>query len=450
MIEKNPAREALIEADRKITYGQLGAITQQIAGYLIEKGINKNDVVTVEAIDRFDAICLIIGIVRAGGAYCVIPMDYPEYRKEKMREKINAVMQLHTLCEVMEQKSHRQAKNMINKRDPNSLLYVIFTSGSTGKPKAVGIQDKAIEKIIIHKPFYEGRVIGQFAPLEFDASIYEVFGGLLNGLTVKVVCKDDCLDTDRIPVIFEKLDMVFLTTRLFNLYVDECPTAFQKLSLVLTGGERGSLPHLKEAKRYCRVMHVYGPTETTVFATSYEIQGKEEILPIGRTFAESGKFLIINENGEPVKNKGEQGELYIHDGGLMKCYIGDLVATKTVMFRFENELFYKTGDIVFQNENNQLVYIERKDRQVKVSGFRVELGEIEENAKEFGLEKDCLAYYDGKQLILFIQDQVNLSEIRKFLKSKLPRHMIPVIKIVEHIPMNRNGKTDIEAIRWAN
>ncbi|MHC5269004.1 AMP-binding protein [Enterococcus sp. LJL98] len=447
-INRIPEQIALVEGSRKLTYRQLDEITQQVAGYLLDKGIKKNEVVTVETADRFEAICLMLGVVRAGGAYCVIPMDYPESRKEKMRAKIHSVLQLQSLQEIREVQGKAGVIN--GEREEDSLLYIIFTSGSTGEPKAVGIQDKAIEKIVSHAPFYEGKVIGQFAPLEFDASIYEVFGGLLNGLTIQIVYKDDSLDTDIIPELFEELDMVFLTTRLFNLYVDECPTAFQQLSLVLTGGERGSLSHLKEAGRYCRVMHVYGPTETTVFATSYEIHGKEQELPIGRSFADYGQLLILNEAGEAVKKTGEQGELYIHDGGLMKGYIGDPTATEKVMTRFEGIAFYKTGDIVYQNEENELVYIERKDRQVKVSGFRIELGEIEKNAKTFGLEKDCLAHYDGKHLNLFIQDSIDLSELRTYLRSKLPGYMIPVIKKVDYIPMNKNGKTDMEAMRWAN
>jgi non-ribosomal peptide synthetase component F len=447
-IHRFPEQIALIDGGRKLTYRQLDEMTQQVAAYLLDRGVQKNEVVTVETTDRFEAICLMIGIVRAGGAYCVIPMDYPESRKEKMRAKINAILQLHSLQVIGDEQ--RNTSEISDEREADSLLYIIFTSGSTGEPKAVGIQDKAIEKIVSHAPFYEGKVIGQFAPLEFDASIYEVFGGLLNGLTIQIVYKDDSLDTDVIPELFKELDMVFLTTRLFNLYVDECPTAFQQLSLVLTGGERGSLSHLKEAGRYCRIMHVYGPTETTVFATCYEIHGKEQELPIGHSFADYGKLLILNEDGEIVKKIGEQGELYIHDGGLMKGYIGDLTATEKVMTRFEDRVFYKTGDIVYQNEENELVYIERKDRQVKVSGFRIELGEIEKNAKSFGLEKDCLAHYDGKHLNLFIQDSINLSELRMYLRSKLPGYMIPVIKKVDYIPMNKNGKTDIEAMRWTN
>lgn len=438
-------KPAIIDATQTLTYQQLGELTLRIAGSLVEQGVGEGDVVTIEAQSRLESIALIIGTVRAGAAYCVIPQSYPDYRKEQMRAQIQAKCCLRNT-------DFANADHMLPllpaSRKPDSLLYIIFTSGSTGEPKAVAIEDKAVAKIVKHRGFYSGEVIGQLAPLEFDASIYEIFGGLLNGLTLRLISKDDSLDFEVMPLLFEEIDTLFLTTRLFNLYVDEFPEQFSKLSLVLTGGERCSIHHLQTAAKYCKVQHVYGPTETTVFATAYEVKGDEQEIPIGRLFDE-GAYIIADENQQQVA-PGSQGELYLSDSGLMRGYVGDEAASRKVFFYEDHKRFYRTGDIVQVNAEGEIVYVERKDRQVKISGYRIELGEVEKCAYDFGLQKDCLAHYDGKRLYLFVKDQIELEPFRQHLRSRLPEYMIPTVKVVDIIPMNTNGKTDVKVINNGN
>jgi len=455
---------AIVSTEVSLTYGQVDSITQQVAAGLTRQGIGAENVVTIETSSKLEAILLLLGVVRAGGAYCVIPEDYPEHRKQLMRTKVGAAASLRGLEEAgaawpLNQEAAAAVADVDSsvvepeaaaqpvERREDSLLYIIFTSGSTGEPKAVAIEDRAIWKIVDHKPFYAGQVIGQLAPLEFDASIYEIFGGLLNGMTLRMISKDESLDFDEIPSLFEQLDCVFLTTRLFNLFVDEMPEQFGKVKLVLTGGERCSIQHLHTAARYCQVWNVYGPTETTVYATKYEVKGDETEVPIGRLF-DQGQYLIVDEQGNAVP-RGEQGELCISDSGLMRGYIGDEAANARVFLIQEGRRYYRTGDLVFENEQGDMVYIERKDRQVKISGYRIELGEVERCARAFGLTKDCLAHYDGKRLYLFVTDQIDLEELRLHLRSRLPEFMIPTVKVVDQIPMNANGKTDTKAIQAA-
>ncbi|MBD3920889.1 non-ribosomal peptide synthetase [Paenibacillus sp. PR3] len=459
---------AIVSTEVSLTYAQLDSITQQVAAGLNRQGIGTENVVTIETSSKLEAILLLLGVVRAGGAYCVIPEDYPDHRKQLMRAKVGAVATLRGLKETgvawplhqevaaaiaeaeaaeASPKAQPDATGLPVERREDSLLYIIFTSGSTGEPKAVAIEDRAIWKIVDHKPFYAGQVIGQLAPLEFDASIYEIFGGLLNGMTLRMISKDESLDFDEMPSLFEQLDSVFLTTRLFNLFVDEMPEQFGKVKLVLTGGERCSIQHLHTAARYCQVWNVYGPTETTVYATKYEVKGDETEVPIGRLF-DQGRYLIVDEQGNAAP-RGEQGELCISDSGLMRGYIGDEAANVRVFLIQEGRRYYRTGDLVLENEQGDIVYIERKDRQVKISGYRIELGEVERCARAFGLTKDCLAHYDGKRLYLFVTDQIDLEELRLHLRSRLPEFMIPTVKVVDQIPMNSNGKTDTKAIQAA-
>lgn len=441
---------AIKDSSKTLTYGQLDILTARVAEHLMWQKIANEDVVTIEAEDKLEAIILMLGVVRAGAAYCVIPQDYPNHRKNKMRTKVNGKVVLRSLNEIEKQECARQ--NVVQdvlgvqqaSRQANSLLYIIFTSGSTGEPKAVAIEDRSIEKIVRQNEFYEGNVIGQFAPLEFDASVYEIFGGLLNGMTLRMVSKDDSLDFDILPEILEEIDTVFLTTRLFNLYVEECVEDLSKLQLILTGGERASIKHLHEAAQYCNVYNVYGPTETTVFATRYKVIGDETEIPIGKMF-DQGNSLILDESGIPV-NRGEQGQLLLSDSGLMRGYIDNDQANQKAFAYWEGQRYYRTGDVVYESAGGELNYVERADRQVKVSGYRIELGEIERCAYNYGLNKECLAHYDGTRLYLFVTDMIELEPFRQHLRNILPDYMIPTVKVVGKIPMNNNGKTDMQAM----
>ncbi|WP_054941903.1 non-ribosomal peptide synthetase [Paenibacillus ihuae] len=439
------SKRAILDDTRTLTYQQLDGLTRGIAAGLRRQGVGEGDVVAIECVSRIEAIALMIGTIRAGAAYCVIPEAYPDYRKEKMKALVQAKLSVHQV-DWADGGDTGELPEAVRK--PDSLLYIIFTSGSTGEPKAVAIEDHSIAKIVNEPSFYSGNVMGQLAPLEFDASVYEIFGGLLNGMTLKLIPKDDSLDCDNVPERFSGIDTLFLTTRLFNLYVDEAPELFRKVSLVLTGGERCSVHHLQEAARHCTVLHVYGPTETTVFATSHKVTGAEQDMPIGRIF-DQGTFMVVGDNNLPVP-QGQQGELLIADSGVMRGYLGDEEASRRVLLQQDRGRFYRTGDAVYLNDAGEIVYVERKDRQVKISGYRIELGEVEKCAYDFGLQKDCLAHYDGKRLTLYVKDQVDLEQLRGHLRSRLPEYMVPTVKVVDIIPMNTNGKTDIQEIISGN
>lgn len=438
-------KQAILDDFRVLTYQQLDELTRGIAADLRRQGIGEGDVVAIECAGRVEAIALMIGTVRAGAAYCVIPEAYPDYRKEKMKALVRAKLTVHKV----DWTSGVHTGGLLPaERKPDSLLYIIFTSGSTGEPKAVAIEDRAIAKIVNERSFYSGHIMGQLAPLEFDASVYEIFGGLLNGMTLKLISKDDSLDCDTVPERFAGIDTLFLTTRLFNLYVDEAPGLFRQVSLVLTGGERCSVRHLQEAAQHCTVLHVYGPTETAVFATAHKVTGTEKDMPIGRLF-DQGTFMIVDDNNLQVP-QGGQGELLIADSGVMRGYLGDEEASRRVLLQQGGGRFYRTGDAVYLNPESELVYVERKDRQVKISGYRIELGEVERCAYDFGLQKDCLAHYNGQRLTLYVKDQVNLEQLREHLRSRLPEYMVPTVKVVDIIPMNTNGKTDIKEMTGGN
>ncbi len=434
-------KTAILDDSRTLSYRQLDELTRGVAAGLRSRGVGKGDVVAIECPERADSIVLMIGTIRAGAAYCVIPESYPDHRKEKMKSLVQAKVSLHTIAGAG---GGREAALPETERQPDSLLYIIFTSGSTGEPKAVAIEDRSIGKIVNEPSFYRGEIMGQLAPLEFDASVYEIFGGLLNGMTLKLISKDDSLDCETVPERFDGIDTLFLTTRLFNLYVDEAPELFRKVSLVLTGGERCSVHHLQEAARYCTVLHVYGPTETTVFATAHRVDGTELQMPIGKLF-DQGAFMIVDGDNLAVP-AGQQGELLIADSGVMRGYFGNAEASSRALLELDGRRFYRTGDTVYLDAEEEIIYVERKDRQVKISGYRIELGEVEKCAYGFGLQKDCLAHYDGQRLMLYVKDQVNLEQLRGHLRSRLPEYMVPTVKVVDIIPMNTNGKTDISEI----
>jgi acyl-coenzyme A synthetase/AMP-(fatty) acid ligase len=202
--------------------------------------------------------------------------------------------------------------------------------------------------------------------------------------------------------------------------------------------------------------NLYGPTETTVIATYYIVNrtfNDDESLPIGKACKNIQTF-ILTEGGKLVK-KGELGELCVRGSSLAFGYYNDTEKTKLAFIQnplhdLYPDLIYKTGDLVYENESSEILFVGRKDSQIKHMGYRIELGEIE--TAILGVEDvsdSCILYDDVKKKIVafFISNRSNVA-IRKELIRSLPKYMIPTKWIkVEHFPLNSNGKIDKKELK---
>ena len=439
-------RAVVVGGSRSISGVELERTTRVMARRLMDGGAGRGGVVSIRQDDRTDVIVSVIATLRAGAAFCVVPRSYPEERVAMIHDAISPVQVLEEPLGVEEHLGDTAATEpdggYLPVREPGDLAYVIFTSGTTGVPKAVQIADRGVHYIADRPELYHGGVIGQLAAMQFDASVYEILGGLLNGLTVRLLDVEGLVSPDG-DELLASVDTLFLTTQLFNLLSTRSPDALASVGLVLFGGERASAPHVRAFAGRTSLLHVYGPTETTVFATAWPVRGVfDDNVPIGHAI-DGATVLVVDDAGDPVVD-GE-GELLVGGAGLMLGYRDNATAVDPVT-EASGVRYYRTGDRVARRSDGLLTHLGRRDRQVKVSGFRVDLAEVEAAAARIeGVEQAVAAHVDG-QLRAYYTGMPSSAEVRDGLRAVLPRYSVPVVERVSRIPLTPNGKTDLGAL----
>ena len=282
---------------------------------------------------------------------------------------------------------------------------------------------------------------------------------MLNGGRVFLADKDVILDAENLKkVIDEKgITTMFTTTALFNQLMNSDETVFDSLDTLLFGGEKTSeLPvrKLVERNQTIRFANIYGPTETTTFATWYpiEAQNVREKTPIGKPISNTKVYVV---NGGKLCGIGMAGELCIAGDGVARGYLNlpELTAEKFVVNPFAEGRMYHTGDLVRWLPDGNIEYLGRIDEQIKLRGFRMELGEIENAIRQQDGVRDVVVIVseeqEEKRLCAYIVmgAETDISRIREALRKQLPDYMIPAYMMeIEKIPVNRNGKVDKKAL----
>lgn len=481
--EKYKNKPAIVFEEECLTYKELQKRSKAVSKFLIDMGIARESIVPLVVDRSVDSIVNIFGILRAGGAYLPLDNLLPAERIKYML-KVSGAKQIfcNTLKDAETMKSMGlEGIDMISsgnakdrecdcasKRTGNqNLAYVMFTSGSEGNPKGVMIPDRGITRLVRdtdYFPFNNKLVFLQSGTLCFDAATFDVFGALLNGATLHLTDKKTLLDSELLRKKLREcnINSMFLTTPLFHQLVSSEVEIFQPLENLMVGGDVLFLEDaLKLKSRFpdIRLFNGYGPTENTTFSTVYEVTGKETTdIPIGRTIDYSTTY-ILDKAGKPVP-KGKSGELYVGGAGVALGYISDEKRTKD---RFLPDpsgdgLMYRTGDMVMENEEGNLVFLGRCDSQMKYRGYRIEIAEIQKKIMSEACVKECFVTCETvekeKVLVAFVtfeeqkdlkqtEQDKKIAELRKKLLARLPEYMIPQRFIcMEKLPLNLNGKVD--------
>ena len=419
-VERTPEALAVVFGKQQLTYWELNHRANKIAHHLQVLGVKAESRVGVFLERSLEIVVGLLAILKAGGTYVPFDPSYPKDRLSFMlsdaqvsvlltQEKLVPELpdyKLHLLC--LDKDWHKieqeRSKNLVSPNSPNSsdlLAYIIYTSGSTGKPKGVLISHRAIvnHQIEIQKYYKLGihdKVL-QFASINFDASLEQIFSTLSVGATL--VLRDQNIWT---TIEFnQKLLKFGITTinlppaywqQLLQDWVEK-PELFPRnnqLKLVIVGGDIFSPQLLKLWRRISmpsvRLLNAYGPTETTITATLFEITDEfdqdrtQQRIPIGRALPNKNTF-ILDPYGNPVP-VGVPGELHIGGSGLARGYLNrpELTEEKFIPNPFSNEpgsRLYKTGDLALYLSDGNIEFLGRADRQVKIRGFRIDLNEIE-------------------------------------------------------------------------
>lgn len=491
--EKFPNRIAVTDGNIELTYKELSHKSSTLAKYLIHKGVKSGELICIYTTRNVNMIIGILGILKAGATYIPIDPKYPSQRIKDIFDISGA-----TFC-VSDSKMDLRYISCINilldcipesevngdkpadLNNEKSLAYVIFTSGSTGKPKGVMVEHKSVIRLftkteeIFH--FNEHTVWSLFHSIAFDYSVWEIWGALLFGGKLVIVPRKVALNPESFYSLMqkEKISVLSLTPTAFRNF---CLAALRKeqrkleqLEYIVFGGEKLDFeilnPWIKEYGDSKPVLaNMYGITEVTVHST-WKIISHADVCNntkslIGKPISDL-QIEIVDSEGQKV-SRGKAGRMFISGDGVARGYLNREELTAERFFTRTGQdgepiRWFDTGDIAVEISENEFEYIGRNDRQVKISGYRVELEEIEYYLKQFKGVSDCVIVENdqrenGVRLRAFIildkkeNKESILKELRKYAAEKLPKYMCPsTYTVVDKFPMNINGKFSISELQ---
>ncbi|MGZ5051735.1 MAG: amino acid adenylation domain-containing protein, partial [Methylobacter sp.] len=492
--EARPDAQALVFDGQILSYRQLNDKANQLAHHLLglktdtgEPLLTDNPLIAISVERSLDMIVGLLAILKAGGAYVPVDPDYPALRIRHMlsdsraplllsQSRIKAQLSLDGLahrCEILcldeLDTSALPAENPARKSGPDDLAYVIYTSGSTGMPKGVCIPHTAVVQLVKNNNYIQLNAddcIAQASNVSFDAATFEIWGSLLNGARLAGITKEMLLSPDHLAAHLQchRINILFVTTALFNQIAQTKPDCFANLKYLLFGGEQVD-PHsvdiILSGHPPEQLLHVYGPTETTTFASWYLVNSAQKpdnahTIPIGKPLSDT-RIYILDPQRQP-QPPDIPGELCIAGAGLARGYLSrpELTADKFIDVELfgKNERIYKTGDLARWLPDGNLEFLGRIDRQIKLRGFRIELGEIESALCHYPDVKEAVANLyeaDGdKRIVAYLTSDnagFNPDEMRGRLKERLPDYMIPShFLVLDSLPLTPNGKIDRKAL----
>lgn len=481
-VEKTPDDVALWDNERKYTYRELNEKANQVAWHLKEAGVGANDAVCVMAQRSAETIICIHGILKAGAAYMPIDPRYPEERIlfmiEDCQPKLILVGDMQVPSEVDvpslsiwdESLYEGKCENLGVEISGDSIVHYMYTSGTTGKPKGVlSTHVGLLNRIMWHQsqyPMKRGDAILQKTTYTFDDSVYEILWSTLVGGKLCLLEEGAEMDVEkmyRAIVNYGITQILFVPTVLRELlrYVKEKgqKEAIANLRLVVSSGE-SLTPDLvalfKEVlgDTECVLANLYGPTEASIDVTYYDCKLNEtDSIPIGKPIGNTSIYILRDMK---LCGIGMPGELCIGGIGVAKGYLNrlELTAEKFIPNPYAEGLLYRTGDVAYWDQEGNVRYCGRRDKQVKIRGQRVELGEIEENIRKLQYVQDAVVIarkdenHVGSIYAYFTANTVlDMKQVREALSVNLPNYMIPQYMMqIEEIPLTNNGKVKKQAL----
>jgi amino acid adenylation domain-containing protein len=469
-VEKAPEAVAIVFEDEGITYRELNWRANQLAHYLQERGVVPGALVGISLERSPEMLIAMLGILKAGCAY--LPLD-PSYPKDRL----NLVLQDAKPALLLTRQEDWPAINQSRSENPavrvheNDLAYVLYTSGSTGKPKGVQIPHRALSNHMqwmqAEFPLNADDRVVQRTSSGFDASVWEFFAPLLAGACLVIPPPAEQWDAAELVRVIQlrKVTVLQVVPSLLRILLDEtglqnCPT----LRRVFSGGEplTAGLRDRFLATHPAELCNLYGPTEACIDTTFFRCAtgaGNGESVPIGRPIANT-QLYVLDRLQLPVPI-GVPGELHIGGNGLARGYLNrsDLTAEVFVPNPFSTkpgERLYRTGDLVRYRADGNLEFLGRIDRQVKLRGFRLELGEIEAILQNDPAVQQALVMLreDGtedQRLVAYIVCKQghtsSADQLKSLLLTRLPYYMIPsAFVFLEAFPLTPNGKVDRSAL----
>ncbi len=474
-VEKTPNSIAIVFEDEKITYKNLNEMSNKLANYLREeKKIGVNDIVGIMMDKSSRLIVTILACLKLQACYIPIDNSYPKDRKIYMIENSGCKIVItdengDTLAsdkEILNLKyneinNYSNCNLQINDSLYNDNVYIMYTSGTTGNPKGVIVENKNIVRLVKNTNYIEflptDKII-QTGSIVFDASTFEYWGALLNGLPLYLIKKQELLEPSRLKqyVSDNGITIMWLTSALFNQMIGADIEIFENIRVLLVGGDILSPKHINKVKeKYSniKVINGYGPTENTTFSCCYEINDTfEDNIPIGKPIANSKCYIV--DKKQRLLPIFVEGELLVSGDGVAKGYLNneELTNKKFIADPFNTDnIAYKTGDIAYFLDDGNVSFVGRTDNQVKIRGVRIELDELKNAILQIDGIDDCVVLADKAKnsLTVFYTSTKTISNdtIYNYLHEKLPMYYLPNRLVnIPYIPLNNNGKVDMKRL----
>lgn len=485
-----PEQVILSDGTQNITYRELYERSNQLINFMYLRGIKKGDKVAILLERSVEYMIAITAIVRLGAIYIPLEEGMPVNRIQYILENSNTKLVLiskdnheikfakeyiYVCPDVYQTLSKELTKTKAEKLRKEDGAYIIYTSGTTGMPKGVQINHGSVINLVeglhhtIFPKFTQDNCFGLLSSFCFDASIQGIFSSLLLGIRLFIFSRQQRLDKEEMLRIIEREHISILDGTPMDLRMMlYCKNHnLKSIRYLLIGGETLYKSIVKEFyntfEGTYQIINVYGPTECTVDATYLPInkelqEGWGEVIPIGYPLPNK-RIYVLGHQLELLPEEG-LGEIYISGIGGMDGYIGCNELTKKCFcpdILYQGERMYKTGDLGYFNQYGQVVYVGRCDHQVKVDGYRIETGEIEEVLRYHPKIKDCVVVLNEKGqhrlLCCYYVSNIEMSqgfekELIDFLGEYVPFYMIPKKFVsISEIPLTVNGKIDYKILK---
>ena len=442
-VKARPDQVAVVDSTSQLTYRELDEKSDSLAYWLVSQGVKPDDFVAIKMDRVKEFLVAVLAAQKAGAAYVPIDVDYPEDRISYMIENSEAKVLLTE--EVV--KDVKPAGPFKSLATPDSRAYMIYTSGSTGRPKGVKVAHRGLMNLITWvkdlvnlKP---GDKTAIFVSFSFDASVNDLYPILTAGGELHIFSSEMRKDMESMYNYLCKHHIKGLefTTQLAMAMMQQYQLPIEYL---FVGGEK-----LKPfPKTGYDVINVYGPTEFTDISSYYVVDQTKSIedIPIGKPVPNT-MSLIVDPYGRLLP-QGFTGELCLAGRQMTYGYwkLEEMTAEKFVDCPFAEGKMYHTGDLARYNEEGNLEYVGRNDNQVKLNGFRIELGGIENRASNYeGILQSIAVVYGGKTLCLYYTSthEIDEQDLSAFLGKTLAEYMIPSVYMrLDAMPMTPNGKID--------
>lgn len=500
--DSQPDQQAVVIGEKTLTYAQLVARADRLAVCLADQGVGRGDRVGIYLNKSLESIISVYGIMKCGAAYVPLDPFAPSARLRYViddcgiRVLITETGKTATVEEWVNQSNglecvigvprlsganvrtltwedveqHAAAGRPPMDVTESDLAYILYTSGSTGTPKGIMHSHRSglsfAEWAVDTYELWPDDRLSNHAPLHFDLSTFDIFASHIAGATTVLIPEAITKFPASLSQLIQDQSITVWYSVPFALIqlsqrgrIDA--RDFSKLRWILFAGEPFPTKHLKLLMAqvpHARYSNLYGPTETNV-CTYYHVpslgEDEDSPIPIGVPCS-NVEAMIVDDAGALVAD-GSAGELLIRGGVVMRGYWGQPERTEKGFFRRQllpgyEDVFYRTGDLVQRREDGNLLYLGRKDRQVKTRGYRVELDEIEVSLLEFeGIEEAavyCVPDGQGSNLIqaavtLKEQARCTTEDLITFLSGKLPPYAVPEeISIEAQFPRTSTGKID--------